>query len=258
MSIRHGRYVQGFDWPGAQTRHGGPIWGELAAAYRALNDAADASRERSKALSRDPNFTDAGRRSQMADWYKGAGRGALAGTHKALQAAEEAIAARRGNMAAIAIDKTDVAAAMLRSELRTWLRSMQPADRIARLTMGDLPAEAVAAILEAPAELSGVTAKQRQALEESHLTVRFPEDAAFIAEVEEAMGAIVTAYDAARHTMSKDGVGMSPESLDADANGGAVPGHRAERARYFAEKHGLAVDEKPAGNSDDPEAQQAA
>jgi signal transduction histidine kinase len=213
VSMRHGRYVRPFDWPAAQKRFSTPLWPTMAAAYAAMNSATDAARERAESLSRDPNFTPTGRKSQMRAWLDAEGLAALKKGRAALAEAEREIEAARARMTGAAIDKSDVAGAMLRSEIRTWLRNMKPAERTARMTMGDLPREAVLAIIEAPAELSGVTVAQKDRLEATAVRALHPEEADLIATIEEAAEAVASAERAATLTVGET-VGVGKGDVD--------------------------------------------
>lgn len=100
------------------------------------------------------------------------------------------IAQRREHLAKPKIDPTDVAAAILRSEYRTYLRTLAPAEQIRQLIAGDDPAM-VAAALEVPAgSLSGLAPEVRERVVQSHLERTAGDQLKAMAETEEALSVV--------------------------------------------------------------------
>lgn len=213
VSMIRGRAVMQFDWPAAQKRHSAEVFGTLARAFAEMNNAADASRAKLEALSGDPNFTQVGRQNQMREHLKAEAVPALRKGREALRAAEDAVVALRAKMTGSSIDKADAAGAVLRSDLRRWLRDLDPAARNARVATNSLPREAVLAVLEAPAELSGFTPDQKSRLEANAIIAMHPEEAQQIAEIEEAIAAVVSAERAASLTLQAD-TGAGREEIE--------------------------------------------
>jgi hypothetical protein len=226
----NGRIVHTFDWAEAQKTHGGPAWGVMGPAYSALMDLTDAGIARASELKGDPAYTPIGRRQQMAEWFKANAVPKVKAARNALAINEREIEATRAKMTGAAIDKTDVAGAMLRSEIRSWLRGMDPAKRNAMIVTGELPQTAAIAILEAPAELSGVSRQQHGKLQESVLEVAHPAEAARIRAMEEGAQALASMERAAvLNLIEATGLGRG----EIDEMTGALP--LSERIRQIVE-----------------------
>ena len=120
-------------------------------AYDTLNT------ERAK-VDKDPNLSETGMRTKTKEFLK-------ANAHEVVRVkklAEKAkIAEKRKNVALPAIDKTDAAGAMLRMQIRSKLESMSKGERKAYLAIATDPLY-LAAVLEAPNELTGIDAETRE------------------------------------------------------------------------------------------------
>lgn len=206
-----GRAVAQFDWPEAQKRFSDPIWSTLAPAYAALNEIGSASQAKLQSLAGDENYTAKGRANLMRDWARSEALPALRKGRDAMQIAQAAVDSLRSGMKGASIDKTDAAGAMRRREWRERFASMQPAERAARLLTDSLPDEAVMAVLEMPAEFSGLSEEQHARLEQRALLARHPEEAAKIEALGEAMEALATATRAAADGVQKDADLTRPE-----------------------------------------------
>lgn len=211
-NMRSGRYVLDFDWAAAQRQQSLAIWPQLAAAYVALNKAAEDGRAKASALKNDPNYTPVGRANQMKNWLLGDGLAPVKAARGAMKAAQAEIDATRAKMTGAAIDKSDVAGAVLRTDLRAWFRGLDPAARTARLVMKDIPQDLKLAILEAPPELSGVSAEQKAAVERDEIEARHPDEVAKLDLISQAMLALESAERAALMTFT-DEVGVSRHDI---------------------------------------------
>lgn len=211
-SIKNGRVVLNFDWPGASTRHGGPIWATMGGAFADLVRTAEAASAKLDELAADPHLTIEGRRAGFVTWFKANAVAPLAKARDAFAAADAEIAATREKMVGAEIDRTDLAGALVRQEIRGWLRSLEPAARNARILTG-LAKEEIAAIIEAPAALTGVTADQKAKIEADHVTSRHPAETARIAAVDEAKTALATAERAAVLAITASGSGITTETV---------------------------------------------
>jgi hypothetical protein len=204
----NGRIIQNFDWVGAQKAHGGPIWGIMGPANAALTDVIDAGIAKADELKRDPAFTAIGRKQQLTSWFQATALPKLKAVRSALAAAEAEVETTRAKMTVAQIDKSDVAGALLRGEIRTWLRGMDPAKRSTMLVMGSLPQATSLAILEAPAELSGVSAKEHARLQATVLESAHPAETAKIRAIEEGAQALASVERAALMALTEaTGVG---------------------------------------------------
>jgi len=91
-----------------------------------------------------------------------------------LEASAEEVTARRQALSFPKPDKGDVAGALLRQELRAYLRGMSPGDR-AGLLLRDPDSATIAAVFEAPNYLSGVDDRLRSELEALIVAAAHPE-----------------------------------------------------------------------------------
>jgi hypothetical protein len=109
------------------------------------------------------------------------------------------LVARREALQPVDIDKTDAAAAMVRAQTREYLKtalpSMKADDRMKFLNAAD--DMTAAAILEAPAVLSGLGDAQKANFREARIKARFPEQVAGIDEGLEAAKLTARAINAA-------------------------------------------------------------
>lgn len=206
--IRGGHYVAPFPLRKAGDGLGlscPPSLTRLLDAYRDLNSSAEGASARAGALKTDQNFTAQGRAAQMRDHFGQANLPALQKGRAAVAEARQKVAGLRAKMTAGSIDKTDAAGALMRQEIRTWLRNMPHAQRNAMLAMDDLHPVAALAIIEAPIpEMSGVTAKQREGMEARAIAALHPAEFAEVAELEAAIDAVSSAEDHATRTAVKE------------------------------------------------------
>jgi hypothetical protein len=184
----------------------------LGAGYAALVALADAVVEKSAAIQGDPNLSATGRKAALKAWFRQEAVPQLKRAGDAKAQVADRLAALKASMSTSEIDKGDLAGALLRQEIRAWLRGMEPAQRAGLLAVA--PADQIAAaILEAPAELSGVTPNQKAALQEDALARANPEQVLAIRIAEEAGEAVESAEQAAMATL-RDAVGLTAAELD--------------------------------------------
>lgn len=219
MTMIRGRYVRPFPVGSAP----GPV-AALAEAYRDLLTMPDQAGERAAALARDQNLTAVGRKAALRAWAHEGPVAALTKGRAALQAGDRAIAEIRARMNTTAVDKGDFAGAVLRSDIRAWIRGMSPPERTAMLAVGDYNPNITAALLEAPPELSGLSPEQHATLSSREVIARNPAEAAEIAKIEEAMLAVVDADRATTITLETD-AGIRPSEVN-EALGGQTLSQR--------------------------------
>jgi hypothetical protein len=95
------------------------------------------------------------------------------------------------------IDKTDANAAALRTELRAYLRGLEPMARLAALR-GKVDEGTASAILSAPPHLSGLSEDQWNTFRESRLRLRHPEKIASLDAAAAATKLVRRCLDTAR------------------------------------------------------------
>lgn len=188
LRTSHRPDVRAFDWQTHGTREPfAPMWG----AASKLADAKAAAIAKAAEIDRSPNFTPAGRaaakRSYLETTFAPLVKTALA----AMDSADAEIARIRSTMTAAPIDKTDIAGALRRQEIRGWLRTLPDERRTAMLALPDqLEPEIAAAVIEQPAPLSGATEQQRARMTERAVGARYPKEAATISTLDAAVDAL--------------------------------------------------------------------
>lgn len=125
----------------------------IAAATNCLAIAEKFAAQREQ-LDRDVNLSDLGRRAKITDATKSHAR-ALRDARVPIAEVAQQIENLRGKIKPVAVDRTDVVAAILRAEIRTYMRGLGTQDQIAALLKQSEPA-ILDAVLETPAALSGV------------------------------------------------------------------------------------------------------
>lgn len=123
--------------------------------------------------------------------------------HKArttIKKAKAEVADRKSKLKVEGPDKSDVAAAFRRMEIRTFLREMKGDDQKNYFARHgeDLPTEVALAILEMPPEFSGVPKSRHDLLTERALTAQHGPDITEIAELEDAIAAAEGAVETGR------------------------------------------------------------
>jgi len=150
----------------------------------------------------------------------------------------------RSDMLRTSIDKTDLASAVLRSEIRTWLRGLPDARRTALLISGADP-QITSAVIEAPAELSGVTPDRHDQMREDLIRQLNPESVQKADQIAEALASLASAEKVAYETLTK-GSGIAPHELNELMGDASL----VERIRARLDAAGFDISE---ANDDDAE-----
>lgn len=173
---------------------------QLERAYMSGLDAVDRIEARTRGNAASGKFTAEGVKD---DALKFAISDLVPSLHKArttIRKAKGEVAERKSKLSVERPDKSDVAGAMRRAEIRNFLRAMKGNDQknyFARY--GDnLPNEVAMAILEMPPELSGVPKSRHDLLTERALANRHGPEIAEIAELGEAIAAAESAVETGR------------------------------------------------------------
>jgi hypothetical protein len=127
------------------------------------------------------------------------------GKHQIAAAKREA-AELRSKVKLQPTDKTDLVSAMLRAEMRDFLRSKPQADRDAyiRENAERLDAQMALAVMEVPAELSGISIVQRDALIERALEAQHGESLKAVQELERGIELAERAVNLGREEIIKE------------------------------------------------------
>lgn len=162
----------------------------LQPAFDAISRALDThTKIRAKALdvSKDTHRTALGKRDVMQK-YVGENAHELVRARKAGDTLRAKIAERRAKLLPAAPDPSNVASAMLRSEIRQMLRGMKNhGDRLKALLATDADTTFLEAVLEAPNAMSGITDDQRELIQTSAMERLHPGALAAIEAAEEAI-----------------------------------------------------------------------
>jgi hypothetical protein len=172
----------------------------LEAAYQISLDAIDRAEERTLQSTASGSFTVEGVKADVLSY---ALNNLVPGLHRARLAIKKAkaeAAERRSRLRVEGPDKTDIAAAFRRMEIRTLLRDMKRDDQARYFAgLGDnLPAEVASAILELPPEFSGVPKTRHDLIAASALQRQHGPEIAEIAELEDAIAAAESAVETGR------------------------------------------------------------
>lgn len=181
------RYVGQWRWPAAAAP-----FDRMAAAYRGGLEAYRQLHAKADEIAADAMLSDTGKREKLKGWAVQTLAPAVAGLRAAARDAAAHAEARKGEAKVAGADRGDLAAAILRSEIRSWLRTMKASDRGKLLGPGgDTDPAIVAAILEAPHQLSGVAAATYERLQAAELDRQHPglrEELAELGEASETLG----------------------------------------------------------------------
>lgn len=174
--------------------------GRLEAAYMSGLDAVDRIEARTRSNAASGRFTPEG---VKADALTFAIKDLVPTLHRArttIKKAKAEVSERRSKLKIEGPDKTDVAAAFRRMEIRTFLRDMKGEDQtLFFANHGDLlPTEVAQAILEMPPEFSGVPKSRHELLTKTALDTRHGPEIQEIGELEEAIAAAESAVEAGR------------------------------------------------------------
>jgi hypothetical protein len=180
--------IPAFKW---QPKIGVPL-GRLKQAYETIlstTDAYNAKRaEVAKRVNADKRLSEEGRREQILATAKDDFIRPMRRMRHEINRAREEIEYRRANLKPKAVDPLDLAGAMLRQEIRAHLFDMGASKAAAFLT-STKDVRFLEAALTAPPELTGILPETFDRLQSMYVAAQFPEQAAAIAEAEEALEA---------------------------------------------------------------------
>jgi hypothetical protein len=172
------------------------LYGAMIAFRRGLAQVEDITAQRER-LSADANLTAAGKKAALRSFVEQQMLKGLKEAETGLAKAAADVAAKRAAIGAPSIDRSDIAGALLRQEIRSVLRQ-QPAGAALALVAGSKDPRVLDAVLEAPAELSGLSAGELAVVEDRLVAARHPEEFAQIEEDEEAIALARSALDLAK------------------------------------------------------------
>jgi hypothetical protein len=196
IRTRGGRRTRLWEWGNSNN----PTVKRLEVAYLGALDAMDRIESRHATNKSDPRLTPNGVRDDLLKFALNDAVPALHRGRTAIKKARAEVNERRSKLKVEGPDKTDIAGAFRRMEIRTRLREMKPdelTNYFARL--GDnVPTEIAQAVTELPPEYSGVPQSRHDLLTKRALDAQFGDQILEITEIEQAIAAAVSAVDAAR------------------------------------------------------------
>lgn len=181
---------------------------KLQGAYLAGLDAVDQFDAKRESLAKDTRYTDQGRKEQLLDFAAKDLAKHLRRGRNIVERARQDLAQRRANLKPPAADKTDVAGAILRQEIRQQLKSMGASDLSLMLAQqgANLDPNVALAIVETPPELTltltGVSASQREMIIDRQLRSAYGTAVDDIDEIERAIEKASQAVEAGRELIS--------------------------------------------------------
>ena len=175
-------YVGAWRWDGQEE----PAFGRLRQTYDNLLKAVAGLKEKQAEISKSENLTPKGQALELRKWATAQALVPIAQAERvSLPVARRDVETRRRNLTTDTVDKTDVASAVLRQEIRAHIRSMNADERLRFLKK---PEEIVAqAVIEAPAYLTGVSKRMRSDIIEAAIEAAHPGELAAIKELEKAL-----------------------------------------------------------------------
>jgi hypothetical protein len=176
------------------------ILARLQTAYMSGLDAVDRIEDRTRSAAASGKFTPDGVKNDALQFALSDLIPALHRSRILIRKAKAEVSERKSKLKLEGPDKTDIAAAFRRMEVRTFLREMKSDEQAKYFaSLGDnLPADVAMAILELPREFSGVPQSRHDLITANALEIQHGPEMAEIAELEEAIAAAESAVEAGR------------------------------------------------------------
>lgn len=190
-------------------------FGKSEAQFNGLRSLVPAISAQVAAIAANKDLTASGKARALRDWAKSTVQPQLRAAREVLDKSTAYGAAKRAHLAAKAPrpDPSDLAGALMRQDIRALWRAMPVAERVAKLQMGGLDPVVALALVEAPAELSGITSEQRALLTESAALATDPTVAEELGDLADAQQSVEAAARAVEIALRKD-AGLTNEDLD--------------------------------------------
>jgi hypothetical protein len=184
-------YVGAWAWDSRE----GDTFKRLRGSYDAVLQTASGFVKKRDEVTKDARLTAQGQAEELEKWFRQSGLSSIAQAERViLPAAKRDAESRRANLTAAAPDKTDLAGAIMRQELRAHIRELSAQKRTALLNDPD-PVVALA-VTEAPAMLSGVTPATHKRLTDKAIEALHPGELETVVELEKAIETLERAVKA--------------------------------------------------------------
>jgi hypothetical protein len=188
----------------------------LERAYLDALSAVDLAENIGRELAADTRYTDQGRQDQFKNHVLHQAVPVFHQGRRAISRARQELEEMRGRLQFPKGDPTDAAGAAARKEIREWLRGLPQSERDKITIAEDIDPQLRAAILEAPAMLTGVAQTHLNLLKEKALREVHGSLLDEIAELSSAIDMAASAVEAGRDSTRVD-TGMTPEQFDVAA-----------------------------------------
>lgn len=200
-----------------------PIFAKLKDAYDSGLNATREFGKRRGELEKNDHLTPEGRKFELEKWARASAIPSIAKARKlALPAAKRELEARVNRLHVEGPDKSDLAGAVLRGEIRSWLRGMSQKERAAVLA-GDVDPLIALAIVEAPPALSGVIPARHQRLVEQAVEALHPGERAEVSDLQKAVETVERMIGAAEASMRQTFT-MTPRAFQQWIDGAPLDG----------------------------------
>jgi hypothetical protein len=185
----------------------------LERAYLGALSAVDLAENFGRQLATDTRYTDQGRQDQFKGHVLQQAVPVFHQGRRTISRAKQELADMRSRLQLPKADPADAASAIARMEIRTWLRSL-PQDERDKVTRAEnIDPQIRAAILEAPAVMTGVAESHLGLLKEKALREAHGSLIDEISELSSAIDAATLAVEAARDSVRIDS-GLSVEQFN--------------------------------------------
>lgn len=243
-ALEHGKMMVGKRFVGAwEWDRTGGAFGRLYETYDAALRTLANFKAKQAELAGSRLLTKEGKTADLRTWVAGNAIPVLAKARKVtLSAVQREVEERRAKLAFDGPDKADVAGALLRQEIRAHIRAMDPAKRTATLMADDVSPDVAMAVMEAPAELSGVTRELRESLRDKAIEAAHPGETAAVRQIETALETTDRAVSAAEVEMAT-ALGLTGREFSAWVQGSTA---NVEPARLRRGPDGVKVIDKNA------------
>lgn len=190
-------------------------FGKSEAQFNALRGLVPAISAQAAAIASNKDLTASGKIRAIRDWAKTNVQPQLRAARDVLEKSTAYGASKRALLAAKAprAEPGDLAGALMRQEIRAMWRAMPVAERVAKLQVGGLDPVVALALVEAPAELSGITGEQRAMLTEAAALATDPDLADELGDLADAQQSVEAAMRAVEIALQKD-AGLNSEALE--------------------------------------------
>ena len=188
----------------------------LERAYLGALSAVELAENFGHQLAADTRYTDQGRQDQFKSHVLQQAVPVFQQGRRTISRAKRELEDMRARLQLPKVDAADAAGAIARMEMRTWLRGLPQSERDKITIADDIDPQLRAAILEAPAMLTGVAQTHLNLLKEKALRELHGSLIDDIAELSTAIEMAASAVEAGRDSARAD-TGMTAEQFDAAA-----------------------------------------